>query len=49
MKNPKLVAKISITALIVLVLILFLAGVVIPNVVEERPDPQAINTFTADV
>ncbi len=41
MKTPNLIAKISLTALAIILLIIFLAAVVIPNMVEERPDAQA--------
>ena len=48
MKNPRLIATISITALIVLVLIIFLAGVVIPNLVEESPNLQTSSGLTIE-
>ncbi|NKB32820.1 MAG: hypothetical protein GKR91_06950 [Pseudomonadales bacterium] len=47
MKNPNLVAKVSLSVLAIVLVIIFLAAIVIPNMVEESPDQLTFTSLTS--
>ncbi|MDD9891101.1 MAG: hypothetical protein OXU66_11155 [Gammaproteobacteria bacterium] len=45
MKNPNLVAKVSLTVLTLVIVLMIVAAVIIPNMVEDGSESQASTSF----